>query len=73
MPREPNTVRTVQVTVSTTPQIRSYLDRLARTGLYGKNAAEAAERLIAEQIRERVDSGKLPPIEEIEAENDSDS
>ena len=51
MPRKPNVVPTVQIRVSTTPQVQGYLEQLAETGLYGKNATEAAERLIAEGIR----------------------
>ena len=59
MPRAKNTVETVQITVSTTPQIRDFLQELTETGLYGKNAAEAAERCIAERIRELRKEGEL--------------
>ena len=43
---------TVTITLSTTPQIRRWLEILVADGTYGKNVAEAAERLIADKIRE---------------------
>ena len=59
MPRAKNTVETVQLTISTTPQIRDFLTELTESGLYGKNAAEAAERCIAERIRNLRKEGEL--------------
>src|SRR5262244_2457697 len=50
MARKPNPVKSVQITVSTTPLVHGYLSALVDTGLYGKNAAEAAERLIAKGV-----------------------
>jgi hypothetical protein len=47
MPRNPNHISTVQITISTTPPLKKHLERLVTTGLYGKSAAEAAERLVA--------------------------
>lgn len=52
MARKPNSVRTVQIRISTTPRIQEYLERLVDTGLYGKNPAEAADRLIASGIEQ---------------------
>lgn len=52
MGRTRNPTRTVTFTVSTTPTVRAYLEALVERGLYGKNVAEAAERLIAEKLRE---------------------
>jgi hypothetical protein len=52
MARPRNTTETVTITLSTTPQVRSFLDLLVADGTYGKNVAEAAERLLAERIRE---------------------
>jgi hypothetical protein len=43
---------TITITLSTTPQIRKWLEVLVADGTYGKNVAEAAERLIADKIRE---------------------
>jgi hypothetical protein len=40
------------ITISTTPQIRSYLEALVTLGVYGKNPAEAAEQLIKESLRD---------------------
>src|SRR5260370_1163987 len=50
MARKPNPVKSVQITVSTTPLVHGYLSALVDTGLYGKNPAEAAERLIAKGV-----------------------
>jgi hypothetical protein len=55
MPRKPNSAPTAKITISTTPQIYGYLQQLVRTGLYGKNPAEAAERLVSEGIGRLVD------------------
>ncbi|HUE39431.1 MAG TPA: hypothetical protein VMR29_07995 [Candidatus Binatia bacterium] len=60
MPRSPNHLPTVTITVSTTPQIQNYLVRLVSTGLFGKNAAEAAERLIARSVESLTRDGTLP-------------
>ena len=60
MPRSPNHLPTVQITVSTTPQVQGYLVRLVSTGLYGKNIAEAAERLIAQSVERLTREGTLP-------------
>jgi hypothetical protein len=59
MPRQPNKIETTQFTVSTTPPIRKLLEDLVATGLYGKNIAEAAERLIADSIRQLIGAGTL--------------
>jgi hypothetical protein len=59
MPKARNILDTEQFTVSTTPQITAYLDQLVLTGFYGKNYAEAAERLIADVLRGFVEAGKL--------------
>ena len=52
MARKRNRIPTVTITISTTPQIRTYLDRLVTLGVYGKNSAEAAEQLIKESLRD---------------------
>jgi hypothetical protein len=59
MSRKPNTVPTAQLRISTTPQVVEHLERLAESGLYGKNPAEAAERLIAEGIRRLISESIL--------------
>ena len=60
MPKAHNLLTTEQITISTTPQIMTYLKRLVLTGFYGKNHAEAAERLVAKSIENLVENGKLP-------------
>jgi hypothetical protein len=59
MPRSPNHLPTVTITVSTTPQMRRYLVALVSTGLFGKNAAEAAERLIARSVEQLTREGVI--------------
>ncbi len=59
MPRMPNKVRTVTITVSTTPPVVDYLERLVATGLFGKNPAEAAERLISDGVKQQLAEGTL--------------
>jgi len=60
MPRSPNHLPTVTITVSTTPQIQAYLVELVSTGLFGKNSAEAAERLIARSVEQLSREGMIP-------------
>ena len=62
MPRQKNTVKTSQITISTTPQVRAYLEQLAGGGLHGKTPAEAAERLIADRISEMILNKQLSQI-----------
>jgi hypothetical protein len=59
MARSRNQAETVTITLSTTSQVRSFLEVLVADGTYGKNVAEAAERLIAERIRELKGEGSL--------------
>lgn len=60
MPRSANHLPTVTITISTTPQVHQHLVRLLSTGLYGKNVAEAAERLIAQSVERKAVEGALP-------------
>jgi hypothetical protein len=50
--RRPNTAETVQITISTTPIVRGLLEALVEHGTYGKNVAEASERLLTERLNE---------------------
>ena len=52
MGRPPNSAETVAVTISTTKVVRALLEVLAEDGTYGKNAAEAANWLIGEKLRD---------------------
>ena len=54
MPRKPNDLPTEELRLSTTPHVVRYLKRLLRSGLYGKNPAEAAERLLARALEEKL-------------------
>jgi hypothetical protein len=59
MPRSPNTEPTVKVTISTSPALRRDLDKVVATGYFGRTKAEAAERLLAEAIRNLIREGTL--------------
>jgi hypothetical protein len=62
MARLPNELQTRQLRVSTTPQVVKLLEALVETGLYGKNPAEAAERVLAEKLREQITTGQLAEL-----------
>jgi hypothetical protein len=47
------------VHLSTTPMAREYLEALVSTGLFGKSAAEAAERLVGRGIENLIREGTL--------------
>jgi len=59
MPRKRNRIKTRKLTISTTPQVIEYLKQLLETGLYGKNEAEAAERLLSRALDEYLGSNRL--------------
>ena len=59
MARGQNALPSVQITVSTTPTVRDYLSALVATGLYGKNPADAAERLLAKGIEQAISAGTI--------------
>ena len=60
MARAENQLKTVQITLSTTGPMVKYLSALVSTGLYGKNPAEAAERLLAQTLEKLVHEGRVP-------------
>ena len=59
MARKPNSVTTVTVTFSSTEGILDYLEDLVSGGLFGKNPAEAAERLVATGLESLLRDGTL--------------
>ena len=59
MGKTPNTIETMQITISTTEPVQSHLERLVLTGLYGKNPAEAAERLLTRSLEGLIREGTL--------------
>jgi hypothetical protein len=59
MPRKRNRIKTRKLTISTTPQVIEYLRQLLETGLYGKNEAEAAERLLSHGLDEYLGANRL--------------
>ena len=61
MTKPNNLLETDKLTLSTNPIIVKRLERLVHTGFYGKNAAEAAERLVAQTLEGMDRDGRLPP------------
>ena len=59
MARKPNSVTTVTITISTTEGVQHYLEDLVSGGLFGKNPAEAAERLVARGLENLLRDGTL--------------
>lgn len=59
MARRPNSVTTITITISTTEGTQRYLEDLVSGGLFGKNPAEAAERLVARGIENLLRDGTL--------------
>ncbi len=68
MAKPRNTVESYTLTLTTTPQVRSYLSELVKGGLHGKNVAEAAERLLARGIDELIERGSLKRLTEAKEE-----
>lgn len=60
MARPKNTAETVQITISTTPQVKELLELLSQSGFYGKNAADTAHALLKEKIRDLQRDGQAP-------------
>lgn len=63
MAKNKNLLETATLTVSTNPLVEARLERLVATGYYGKNTAEAAERLIAETLKALDKAGEIPGAE----------
>jgi hypothetical protein len=59
MARRPNSVVTVTITISTTERVQQHLEDLVSGGLFGKNPAEAAERLVARGLENLLREGTL--------------
>lgn len=62
MARKENSLDSVELRTSTNPILKAQLEELVRTGRYGKNWTEAAERLIAEALGKLIDEGKLKEV-----------
>jgi hypothetical protein len=73
MGRKRNSVGSVQLTISTTEHILVYLEQLVAGGLFGKNPAEAAERLVARGIEGLMRDGSLPGCVKAPAESNDES
>jgi hypothetical protein len=56
----PNLLATTTITLSTNPLVVDRLERLVLTGAYGKNSAEAAERLLSLTLHTLDKEGEIP-------------
>lgn len=52
MARPKNSGETIVISISTTPVVRTLLEALVHYGLYGRNVAEAADRLLNERLKQ---------------------
>ena len=60
MARPQNTLEMASITITVTPQLKYYLEKLGSEGLYpGTSAADVAKALLAEHVREMIHAGKL--------------
>jgi hypothetical protein len=59
MGRRQNHLKTVPTTIATTDVQRAYLATLVKTGLYGKNEADAAERLVSGGLERLIQDGMI--------------
>ena len=59
MARPKNTLETIQITISTTPQVKAFLEELTAQGIYGKNNADTAHALVKEKLRELLEKGHI--------------
>jgi len=58
----------VPLKVTTTEQIRKYLEILVSSGLYGRNPAEAAERLLERGIESLIERKRIEALNRTERE-----
>jgi hypothetical protein len=59
MARPSNIQESVVIRITTTPVVKRYLQQLVDTGTWGKNVADAAERVVSMSLSDMVDNGKL--------------
>lgn len=57
MARQRNAITSVQLTVSVSERVRDVLDQMTETGMFGKNAADTANMLLIDAIREYIERG----------------
>ena len=57
MARQKNAITSVQLTVSVSERVRDVLEQMTQTGMFGKNAADTANMLLINAIREYIERG----------------
>ncbi len=72
MGRKKNPLGTVQERFSGNRIIRAYLEDLVTTGLYGRSAGEAAERLVSQGIQRAIEQGTIAKRSDSGGGNNSD-
>jgi Arc/MetJ-type ribon-helix-helix transcriptional regulator len=66
MAKPKNLIPTATITVSTTEQVEKYLEVLVHTGEFGKNTAEAAERVLVLGLQNLMGAGRLERVKDRE-------
>ena len=57
MARQRNAITSVQLTVSVSERVRDVLEQMTQTGMFGKNAADTANMLLIDAIRDYIERG----------------
>jgi len=58
-PKKQEHQATIRLVCYASAPVKQHLEALVATGLYGKNAADAAERIIARGLEQLLSDGKL--------------
>jgi hypothetical protein len=61
MPKAANTVRSEALTVTLSEQSVELLEQIAARGIYGRNPAEVAGRLVDQELVRLVEAARLKP------------
>jgi hypothetical protein len=59
MARPANTVETLSMTITVTPQVKQYLEDLVMKGTFGQSPAEIVRGWVNAKVTEHIDSGRL--------------
>ena len=59
MARPVNTVETLSMTITVTPQVKQYLEELVLKGTYGQSPAEIVRTMVNNNVQAIIDRGGL--------------
>ena len=75
MPKPKNSIKTVKITIATTPRVGDLLDELVERQMHGKTRSEVADQLIRESLLRHMEDETLtspPPAEPTNEDRGSD-